>query len=74
MQSLTSLTTHWIDASCAKRSAVHRIEGSYSGIAIRQIIETMIEGWKISKERVHLLVVLTDNVRNIKKALRGREL
>ena len=58
-QSLISLTAHWIDDSCARRSAVlhvQRIEGSHSGAAICQMIETMIDGWKISKERVHLVL------------------
>ena len=43
---------------------VQRIKGSHSGAAICQMIETMVDGWKISKERVHL--VLTDNVSNMK--------
>ena len=70
-QSLISLTAHWIDDSCARRSAVlhvQRIEGSHNGAAICQMIETMLDSWKISKERVHL--VLTDNASNMKKALR----
>ena len=74
-QSLISLTTHWIDDSCARRSAVlhvRRIEGSHSGAATCQMIEIMIDGWKISIERVHL--VLTDNVSNMKKALRDCDL
>ena len=63
-----SLTTHWIDDSCARQSAVlnvNKIEGSHSGAAICQMIETMIDSWKISKERIHL--VLTDNASNMKK-------
>ena len=74
-QSLISLTPHWIDDSCARRSAVlhvQRIEVSHSGAVICQMIETMIDGWKISKERVHL--VLTDNASNMKKALRDCDL
>ena len=70
-ESLITPTTHWIDDSCARRSSVlhiQRIAGSHSGAAICQMIETMIDGWKISKERVYL--VLTDNVSNKKKALR----
>ena len=70
-QSLISLTAHWIYDSCARRCAVlhvQRIEGSHNGAAICQMIETMLDSWKISKERVHL--VLTDNASNMKKALR----
>ena len=73
-QSLITLSTHWIYDSSARRSAVlhvQRIEGSHSGAAICQMIET-IDGWKISKEWVHL--VLTDNVSNMKKALRDCDL
>ena len=36
------------------------------------MIETMIGGWKISKERIRLL--LTDNASNMKKALRDCDL
>ena len=74
-QSLITLSTHWIDDISARRSAVlhvQRIAGSHSGAAICQMIETMIGGWKMSKERVHL--VLTDNVSNMKKALRDCDL
>ena len=69
-QSLMSLTTYWVDDSCARWSAVlnvKRIEGSHSGVATCQMMETMISNWKISKERIYL--VLTDNVNNIKKAV-----
>ena len=74
-QSLMSLTTHWIEDSCARQSAVlnvNKIEGSHSGAAICQMIETMIDSWKISKEGIHL--VLTDNASNMKKALRDCDL
>ena len=72
-QSLISLTAPWIDDSCARRfrSAVlyvQRIEGSHNGEAICQMIEKMIDGSRISKERVHL--VLTDNASDMKRALR----
>ena len=70
-----SLTTHWIDDSCARQSAVlnvNKIEGSHSGAAICQMIETMIDGWKIFKERIHL--VLTDNASNMKETLRDCDL
>ena len=70
-QSLISLTAHWIDNSCARRSDVlhvQRIKESHSGTAICQMIETIIDDWKISKERVY--IVLTDNASNMKKALR----
>ena len=70
-KSLISLTTHWIDDSCARKSAVlhiQRIEGSHSGASISQMTETMTDCWKISKERVHL--ILTDNVSNKMKKLR----
>ena len=70
-----SLTTHWIDDSCARQSAVlcvNKIEGSHSGAAICQMIETMIDSWQISKERIHL--VLTDNASNMKKALEDCDL
>ena len=56
-QSLISLPAHWIDDSCARRSAVlhvQRIEGSHSGATICQMIETMINGWKISQERIRI--------------------
>ena len=58
-QSLISHTTHWIDDSCGRRSAVlhvQRIEGSHSSTAICQMTLTMIDGWKISKEIVHLVL------------------
>ena len=74
-QSLISLTGHWIDDSCTRRSAVlhvQRMEGSHNGAAICQMIETMIDSWKISKERIH--IVLTDNASNMKKALRDCDL
>ena len=70
-QSLIILTAHWIDDNCARRSAVlHvlRIERLHTSAAICQMIETMIDDWKISKERVHL--VLTDNASNVKRALK----
>jgi len=73
--SLISLTVHWIDESYARRSAilhVHKMEGSHSGAAICQMIEKMVDGWKISKQRVHL--VLTDNASNVKKTLRDCDL
>ena len=66
---------HWNDESYARRSAilhVQKMEGSHSGAAICQMIEKMIDGWKISKQRVHL--VLTDNASNMKKALRDCDL
>ena len=37
-----------------------------------QKIESMIEFWKIAKERIHL--VLTDNASNMKEALREANL
>lgn len=65
-QSLISLTV--IDESFARRLAVlhvQKIKGSHSGAAIYQMIEKMIDGWKISKERVYL--ILTDNASDMKQ-------
>ena len=44
------------------------IEGSHTGVAICQALESMLESWKISKSRMHMVVV--HNASNIKKALR----
>ena len=49
-----------------------QLEGSHTGEKICESIESMIEYWKISKERIHL--VLTDNASNMKKALRDASL
>ena len=45
-----------------------KIEGSHTGVAICQALESMLENWKISKTRVHMVVA--DNASNMKKALR----
>jgi len=74
-QSLISLTAHWIENNFVRKSAVLNVmhlEGSYSGENIRESIESMIKFWKISKEKIHL--VLTDNASNMKKALREANL
>ena len=74
-QSLISLTGHWIEDDFLRKSAVlqvKQLEGSHTGETICKSIESMIEYWKISKERIHL--VLTDNASNMKKALRDANL
>ena len=56
-QSLISLTAHWIENSFVRKSAVlnvKHLEGSHSGENICESIESMIDFWKISKERIHL--------------------
>ena len=74
-QSLISLTAHWLEDSFVRKSAVLHVKhlnGSHSGKKICESIESMIEYWKISKERIHL--VLTDNASNMKKAQRDANL
>ena len=52
-----------------RKSYVKQLEGSRTEEKICESIELMIEYWKISKERIHL--VLTDNDSNMKKALKN---
>lgn len=68
--SLLSLTAHWIDSSFKLMTAVlhaREFRGSHTAEHVRQEIEEMIEGWKIEKQRVH--VVLRDNASNMRKAM-----
>ena len=70
-ESLISMTAHWIGDEFKRTSAVlhaQKIEGSHTGVAICQALESMLENWKISKTRVHMVVA--DNASNMKKALR----
>ena len=70
-ESLISMTAHWIGDKFKRMSAVlhaQKIEGSHTGVAICQALESMLENWKISKSRRHMVVA--DNASNMKKALR----
>ena len=70
-ESLISMTAHWIGGEFKRTSAVlhaQKIKGSHTGIAICRILESMLENWKISKSRIHMVVA--DNASNMKKALR----
>ena len=70
-ESLISMTAHWIGDEFKRTSAVlhaQKIEGSHTGVAICQALESMLENWKISKSRIHMVVA--DNASNMKKALR----
>ena len=70
-ESLISMTPHWIGDEFKRMSAVlhaQKIEGSHTGAAICQALESMLENWKISKSRIHMVVA--DNASNMKKALR----
>ena len=69
---LISLTGHWIEDGFLRKSAVLHVKQLDTGEKICESIESMIEYWKISKERIHL--VLTDNASNMKKALRDANL
>jgi len=44
------------------------MEGSHTGVVICQALESMLENWKISKDRVHL--VIADNASNMKRAIK----
>ena len=44
------------------------MEGSHTGVAICQALESMLDSWKISKDRVHLVVA--DNASNMKRAMK----
>ena len=49
-----------------------QLERSHTGEKVCESIESMIDYWKISKEQIHL--ILTDNISNMKKALRDANL
>jgi len=69
--SLISMTAHWIGDEFKCMSAIlnaQKIEGSHTGAAACQALESMLENWKISKSRIHMVVA--DNASNMKKALR----
>ena len=70
-ESLISLTAHWIGDEFQHVSAVlhvQKMEGSHTGVSICHTLESMLEDWKISKSRIHMVVA--DNASNMKKALR----
>ena len=70
-ESLISITAHWIGDEFKCMSAVlhaQKVEGSHTGVAVCQALESMLENWKISKSRIHMVVA--DNASNMKKALR----
>ena len=48
---------------------VQKMEGSHTGVSICHALESMLEDWKISKSRIHMVVA--DNASNMKKAMRG---
>ncbi|XP_073715900.1 zinc finger BED domain-containing protein 4-like [Misgurnus anguillicaudatus] len=69
--SLLSLTAQWIDSSFVlRRATLHAQEfrGSHTAERIQQSMETMLNNWRIDKQRVH--VILRDNAANMKKAMR----
>ena len=68
--SLLSLTAHWVDTDFTlQRAVLHAREfrGSHTADAITHAMEEMLHGWKIEKNKVH--VVLRDNAANMKKAM-----
>ena len=70
-ESLISLTAHWIGDEFQCVSAVlhvQKMEGSHTGVSICHTLESMLEDWKISKSRIHMVVA--NNASNMKKALR----
>ena len=69
--SLLSLTAHWLTDSFVKRSAVLHAQsfpGLHTGENICHTYETMLDGWRIKKEQLHLIV--RDNAANMVKAMR----
>ena len=67
--SMLSLTAQWLDPDFKLVKAVlhsQECRGSHTAQAIACAFEKMFETWKISKERVH--VIVRDNARNMAKA------
>ena len=61
-ESLISMTAYWIGNEFKCTSAVlhaQKIEGSHTGVAICQALESMLENWKISKSRTTKKVIHT---------------
>jgi len=73
--SFMNLTAHWIDDSFARKSAIlhcEKFDGQHTGGRLAEAILTMMNKWKIDKQRVHL--VLRDGATNIVKAMRDADL
>jgi len=65
------MAAQWIGNEFERTSVVllaRRMEGSHTGVAICQALESMLGNWKVSKARVHLVVA--DNASNIKRAMK----
>ena len=68
---LLSLTAHWIDDAFVKVSAVlhaQPIQEAHTGEYIAAQMESMLQNWEISRDKVH--VVVSDNASNMVKAMR----
>ena len=68
---LLSLTAHWIDDAFVKVSAVlhaQPIQEAHTGEYIAAQMESMLQIWEISRDKVH--VVVSDNASNMVKAMR----
>ena len=53
------MTAHWINSEFKRISGVlhaQKIEGSHTGVTICQALELILDKWKISKRRVHMVV------------------
>jgi len=73
-ESLLSLTVHWVQSNFVRASAVLHVamlEGSHTGALIAERLEDMLLHWRISKERVHL--VLRDNASNMERAMKDAD-
>ena len=65
------MTAHWIGNEFKRISTVlhaQKMEGSHTGVAICQALESMLENWKISKDREHLVVA--DNASNMQRVMK----
>ena len=50
---------------------VTTLEGSHTGALIAEKLEDMLSDWKISKERIHL--VIRDNASNMERAMKDAD-
>jgi hypothetical protein len=69
LDSLMSLTAHWIDNTWERRSAIlnaSHVHGSHTAANIASIMTSMLVNWKL-EDRVH--VVLRDNAKNVTKGM-----